>query len=139
MPKLQTFDRYQFSMRGTLLPGDRFRVSGGPVYHCADGSKLSMYERGEFIFVRYCQRGASKWLEARRHPDGGFVVLWVGRSIASPLIPNLRRRPYRVTGKLRDKPTKSVRRARRLPETRIWFKVHPTEKPIHDEQSARSP
>ena len=100
MPKLQTFDRYQFSARGLLTPGDRFRVSGGPVYHCADGTRLSMYERGEFVFVRYCERGASKWLEARRHPDGGFVVLWVGRSMASPLIPNLRRRPYRVIGKV---------------------------------------
>ena len=104
MPNLQTFDRYQFSARGLLTPGDRFRVSGGPVYHCADGTRLSMYERGEFVFLRYCERGASKWLEARRHPDGGFVVLWVGRSIASPLIPNLRRRPYRVIGKVQKAP-----------------------------------
>ncbi|MGE0535183.1 MAG: hypothetical protein AB7O68_09420 [Pirellulales bacterium] len=103
MPKLKTFDSYQFSTRGTLTPGDRFRVSGGPVYQCADGTKLRMYERGEFVFVRYCERGASKWLEAHRHPDGAFVVLWVGRSIASPLIPNLRRRPYRVTVSLRHK------------------------------------
>jgi hypothetical protein len=65
MPKLKTFDSFQFSTRGTLLPGDRFRVSGGPIYQCADGTKLAMDERGEFVFLRYCERGA---FEVARSP-----------------------------------------------------------------------
>jgi hypothetical protein len=75
------------------VPGDRFRVSGGPIYVTDDGRKFPMFERGVLVFKRYCVRGAARWLEAMRG-DGGIVVLWVGRSGRSPAVPNLRRRPY---------------------------------------------
>lgn len=82
-----------------LAPGDRFRVTGGPVYITEEGRTISMFERGVFVFRRYCVRGAAKWIEACRQ-DGGMVVLWVGKSCRSPIEANLRRRPYRVTGKV---------------------------------------
>lgn len=70
-----------------------------------------MSERGEFLFRRYCVRGASKWIEACRTDGGGFVVLWVGRPGRSEEIPNLRRRPYRIVGKVGEK--KRQRKARK--------------------------
>ena len=60
-----------------------------------------MYERGVFVFRRYCELGSSKWIEAKREADGRVVILWVGKPVRSKTIPNLRRRPYRIVGKVR--------------------------------------
>ena len=30
--KLQVFDQFRYGRRSVLVPGDHFRVSGGPVY-----------------------------------------------------------------------------------------------------------
>ena len=98
--KLVVRDEYRYDPRSILKPGDRFRVTGGPVYITNDGVKVPMYERGVFVFKRHCQRGAEQWLEAHRADGGGFVLLWVGKSGRSKTIPNLRRRPYRITRKL---------------------------------------
>jgi len=101
--KLVVCDRYRYGPRGVLVKGDRFKVTGGPIYVTDGGERLPMYERGVFVFQRYCEKGAARWIEACRADGGGFVVLWVGRSVRSRNIPNLRRRPYRVTGKVGDK------------------------------------
>jgi hypothetical protein len=93
--RLEIFDHYRYSPRSVLVPGDRFRVSGGPVYVTDDGRKIPLADRGVFVFRRYCVQGASRWIEAHR-ADGGFAVLWVGKSGRSPTVPNLRRRPYRI-------------------------------------------
>ena len=98
---LQVFDRYPFGPRSVLVPGDRFRVSGGPFYVTDDGRKIPLADRGMFVFRRYCVQGAARWIEAHR-ADGGLAILWVGKPGHSPAVPNLRRRPYRVCGKLRD-------------------------------------
>jgi len=100
--KIQDFDQYRYGLRGVLKPGDRFRVQGGPVYVTALGVKIPMYERGVLVFRKLCIRGSAKWIEAYRANGGGFVLLWVGKSSRSPTIPNLRRRPYRITGKVRS-------------------------------------
>ena len=42
---LQTFSQYRYSARGVLMPGDRFRVKGGPVYVTDDGKVFPMRER----------------------------------------------------------------------------------------------
>jgi hypothetical protein len=97
--KLKEFDEYSYGPRRTLHPGDRFRVKGGPVYIMDDGKQVPMYERGVFVFQKYCERGAQRWIEARRS-DGGTSVLWVGRSMRSPAVSSLRRRPYRITRKI---------------------------------------
>ena len=104
--KIQDFDQYRYGQRGVLKPGDRFRVQGGPVYVTDKGVKIPMYERGVLVFRKLCIRSAAKWIEAYRANGGGFVLLWVGKSGRSPTIPNLRRRPYRITGKVRPKNTK---------------------------------
>jgi hypothetical protein len=104
---LQVFDRYQYGSRGTLVPGDRFRVRGGPIYVTDDGKTIQIADRGVFVFRRYCVRGAAKWIEAYR-ADGGTAILWVGRPTRSLAVPNLRRRPYRVS-KLLD-PKSRLRR-----------------------------
>ena len=101
--KLQVFTEYRYGPRSVLIPGDRFRVKGGPIYVTDGGAEIPMYERGIFVFRRYCVRGASKWIEADQERDGSLAVLWVDRSVRSTAIPNLRRRPYRITGKLREK------------------------------------
>jgi hypothetical protein len=89
--KLKEHDEYCYGPRRALKPGDRFRVKGGPIYVTDDGNQVPMYERG-----------AEKWLEARRADTGGVSVLWVGRAMRSPAVPSLRRRPYRITRKIRQ-------------------------------------
>ncbi len=93
--KLQEFDEYVYGPRSVLRPGDRFRVSGGPYYENEDGSRSLMGERGTFKFVRYCTRGASKWIEASR-VGGGTVVLWVGKAGPNKDLPSFKRKPYKV-------------------------------------------
>jgi hypothetical protein len=83
-----------------LVKGDRFRVTGGPIYVTASGEKIPMYERGVFLFDRYCEQGAAKWIEAFQGDGSGRVVLWVGRTIRSKMVPGLLRRPYRTTRKV---------------------------------------
>ena len=78
-----------------LHPGDRFRVSGGPYYENEDGSKTLMAERGMFKFRRYCQKGASRWIEATR-VGGGTVVLWVGKPGPNKDLPSFKRKPYKI-------------------------------------------
>ena len=56
-----------------------------------------MYDRGEFVFRRFCIRGAAKWIEAYRADGGGMAILWVGRAGRSRVAPNLRHRPYKIT------------------------------------------
>ena len=101
--KFQVMEEFQFGPKSVLRPGDRFRVTGGPFYVTDDGEKVPMYERGVFVFERHCVQGAAKWIDAHRADGGGHVVLWVGRPCWSETIPNLRRRPYRVTQKLGKK------------------------------------
>lgn len=93
--KLQEFNEYVYGPRSVLRPGDLFRVSGGPVYENEDGSTTLMAERGTFKFLRYCIRGADKWIEAQQ-VGGGVVVLWVGKKKANPDLPSFKRRPYKV-------------------------------------------
>lgn len=102
--KLQVFHEYRYGRRGVLHPGDRFRVSGGPVYITDDGSVVPMYERGVFVFHTFCVQGAARWIEAHR-TDGGIVILWVGKTCRSPAVPNLRRKAYRVSKILCQEPS----------------------------------
>jgi len=99
---LQIFDQYRYGPRSMLVPGDRFRASGGPVYITDDGRAIPVADRGIFVFRRYCVQGAARWIEAHRNDGGGTLILWVGKASRSPTVPNLRRKPYRVTGKVHD-------------------------------------
>ena len=94
------FEEYRFGPRSKLVKGDRFRVAGGPVYVATTGQKIPMYERGVFLFDRYCEQGPAKWIEAFGSDGSGRVVLWVGRATRSKSVPGMVRRPYRVTRKL---------------------------------------
>jgi hypothetical protein len=107
---LQVFKEYRYGPRSVLVPGDRFHVSGGPVYVTDDGKVIPVADRGVFVFRRYCVQGAAKWLEAHRSDGSGLVILWVGKTSRSRAIPNLRRRPYRVTGKVQAAVPKARRR-----------------------------
>jgi hypothetical protein len=101
--RLQVCDQYRYGPRSVLVPGDRFRATGGPVYVTDDGKLISMADRGQFIFRRYCVQGTARWLEAYRADGSGLAILWVGKTSRSLAIPNLRRRPYRVTKVLNSK------------------------------------
>lgn len=107
--KLQEHDEFHYGQKRLLQPGDRFRVQGGPVYVLQDGTKMPMRERGIFRFLRYCTRGAAKWLEARRVDEGAVAILWVGRTMRSPTVPGLCRKPYRVH-KVRGKRPRAYRK-----------------------------
>ena len=61
----------------------------------------------------YCVQGSAKWIDAHRADGGGHVVLWVGKPCWSKAVPNLRRRPYRITQKLGKK--KASRTAAKKP------------------------
>ena len=87
--KLQEYGEYAYGLRGVLQPGDKFRVSGGPFYQNDDGTKTSMAERGTFVFRRYCEKGASKWIEATR-VGGENVVLSVGKAVANRDLPSFK-------------------------------------------------
>jgi hypothetical protein len=106
---LEVFDHYRYGPRSVLVPGEQFRVSGGPVYVTDDGRKIPMADRGVFVFHRYCVKGTARWIEAYR-ADGGLAILWVGKTGRSPTVPNLRRRPYRIRGNVRDPQLRCRRR-----------------------------
>ncbi len=107
--KLQTFDEFRYGPRAVLKLGDKFRVSGGPVYVSDDGVEHAVADRGIFKFRRYCVQGAQKWIEAYSGDGSGTVVLWVGKAGRSPTVENLRRKPYKVrkvTGRKRKRTVK---------------------------------
>ena len=57
---LQVFDQYRYGPRSVLVPGDRFRATGGPVYITDDGKAIPVADRGVFVFRRYCVQGAAR-------------------------------------------------------------------------------
>jgi hypothetical protein len=107
--ELRVYREYRFGPRSVLVPGDRFRVTGGPVYVTDEGRQIPMAERGVFVFRRFCVRGAARWIEAHSETSGGHVILGVGKSVRSRIAPNLRRRPYRITGKVVEPAPKRLR------------------------------
>ena len=69
---LQVFDQYRYGPRSVLVPGDRFRATGGPVYVTDDGKAIPVADRGIFVFRRYwrprcCQMDRSA-LKRRQRP-----------------------------------------------------------------------
>ena len=125
-PTLKTFTRYRHGKRSYLYPGDRFRASGGSYYATTDddGNKVRfpMGERGVFTFRRYCERGASKWIEAIRE-GGSIAIIYVGRPRPSPVVEGLRLRPHTI------RPVYARRRRKRVPPThtqRTLFEAHAT-------------
>jgi hypothetical protein len=109
---LQVFDHYRYGPRSVLVPGDRFRATGGPLYVTDDGKAIPVSDRGIFVFRRYCVQGAARWIEAHRNDGSGLVLLWVGKTSRSRAVPNLRRKPYRVIGKVRDAASRPRKRQR---------------------------
>jgi hypothetical protein len=109
--ELRVYREYRFGPRSVLEPGDRFRVTGGPIYVTDDDRQFPMAERGVFVFHRFCVRGAARWIEAHSETSGGHAILGVGKSVRSRIVPNLRRRPYRVTGKVVGPAPKQIRRS----------------------------
>jgi hypothetical protein len=115
MGELRVHPEFQFGPRSVLVAGDRFRVTGGPVYVTDSGQEILMAERGVFVFRQFCVCGAAQWLEAFSESDRVHVVLAVGKSHRSRFVPNLRCRPYRVTGKVLGPVLKRRRRSVKKP------------------------
>jgi hypothetical protein len=90
--------RFRYGKRSFIHPGDKFRSSGGPVYIGSDdaGRKVehSMGETGVFVFQRYCELGASKWIEATS--ETRRVIIYVGRQRRSPRVDGIRLRPHKI-------------------------------------------
>ncbi len=114
------FDRYRYGKRSFLYPGDRFRASGGPQFTGTDDNgkrtRIPMNEAGVFVFRRYCEYGASKWIEAYREAHG-IAIIYVGRPRKSPNVDGLRLRPHTirlVTGRRRKKRAKETREVQKV-------------------------
>ena len=114
------FDRYRYGKRSFLYPGDRFRASGGPQFTGTDDNgkrtRIPMNEAGVFVFRRYCEYGASKWIEAYREGHG-IAIIYVGRPRKSPNVDGLRLRPHTirlVTGRRRKKRVKVPREVQKM-------------------------
>ncbi len=114
------FDRYRYGKRSFLYPGDRFRASGGPQFTGTDDNgkrtRIPMSEAGVFVFRRYCENGASKWIEAYREGHG-IAIIYVGRPRKSPNVDGLRLRPHTirlVTGRRRKKRAKETREVQKV-------------------------
>jgi hypothetical protein len=97
--KLLTFSRYRYGKRSYVYPGDKFRASGGPYYCGTDDQgnriRIPMGETGRFTFRRYCELGASKWIEATSE-HCGTAIIYVGRGRPSRLVDGLRLRPHKI-------------------------------------------
>ena len=61
-----------------------------------------MGEKGVFVFRRYCQMGASKWIEATSD-ECGTAIIYVGRARRSPRLDGLRLRPHKIRAAYRIK------------------------------------
>lgn len=108
-------DEMHVSPRVTLRAGDVFRATGGPYYrHRNDAGqwvKTAMHERGPFVFLRLAQLGRRAWIEAFACKARHCVVLPITARRAA--VPGLVPRPYRVTGKVRERATSNDSRPRR--------------------------
>lgn len=85
---------YQISPRVTLVPGDKFRVAGGPYYRLASGERVSMAARGTFTLVAV-EQGRGGRVQLLAYGPGGWAVLHVAGRRRSR-VPGLVARPYRV-------------------------------------------
>jgi hypothetical protein len=106
MREILVHDEYVVSERVTLRAGDIFRAKGGPYYVKRDSKgnkvRMSMAARGPFRFMRVCEEGDRKWIEAVSMKDGTAAVISLTkrRSIMpGSLIP----RPYVILGKVSGK------------------------------------
>lgn len=85
---------YQLSPRVTLHPGDRFRVTAGPYYRLADGTRVPMAARGTFTLLAVEQTARGR-VTLLAYGTGGYAVLHVAGRRRSR-VPGLVARPYRV-------------------------------------------
>lgn len=85
---------YQISPRVTLHPGDKFRVTAGPYYRLADGTKVPMAARGVFTLVEVL-RGRGERVSLLGYGREGFALIHVSGRRRSR-VPGLVARPYRV-------------------------------------------
>ena len=99
--KTLTASEYRVSPRVVLVPGDKFRISGGPYWRCSDGSRVPMAERGVLTFSRVVRRGAVVLIEA--FGSGGWCVLHVEGRRRNRVDPALVCRPYRIKARLRQR------------------------------------
>jgi hypothetical protein len=88
---------YRISPRVVLVPGDRFKVSGGPYYRCHDGRRIPLAARGTFRLSEVIRRRSRVYLLA--HGCEGWALLHVEGRRKSP-VPGMVPRAYRVTRRI---------------------------------------
>ena len=96
---LQTYSRFRYGKRSFIYAGDKFRSSGGPYYvgKDEDGKRVRqpMGETGAFAFRKYCELGASKWIEATTD-EHQTIIIYVGRKRKSSNVDGLMLRPHKI-------------------------------------------
>jgi hypothetical protein len=100
--KTTTEDEYRVSARVVLLPGDQFRVSGGPYWRLPGGERVPMATRGIVTFRQAIRRGSVVCLVASSKGEGTVVLHVAGRR-RNRMMPCLVCRPYTVKSKVRKK------------------------------------
>jgi hypothetical protein len=107
--KQQLAAEYRYGKKAVLRPGDRFRVSKGPYHVLANGKKVGMAERGEFVFIDYFEADHCILARSGKKGECHTALLWVGPEIPCPKIPGTIRRPYRIQ-RVRAQTNRAVRR-----------------------------
>jgi hypothetical protein len=97
---------YRLGPRTVIRPGDRFRVSSGPYYRLADGTKIPLAARGTYTLLAV-DAGRRGRVQLLAYGAGGFAVLHVAGRRRSR-VPGLVCRPYKV------RPAKKSRTARKV-------------------------
>lgn len=98
---METMPEYRVSARVVLRPGDRFRVRGGPYWRSASGEKIPMAVRGICRLVAAYTHRRKTYLLVQA--SDGVAVLHVAGRRRNRMMPELVCRPYRVSGKIREK------------------------------------
>lgn len=97
---------YRVSERVVLMPGDVFRAKGGPYYTSRNEQgkrvKINMAAKGPFVFYALFECGRKKWIYAFSQNEHSFTTLPLTRWRTIDL-PNFVNRPYKITGKVRQK------------------------------------
>jgi hypothetical protein len=98
---MKTLPEFQLSPRTIIRPGDRIRVSGGPVHVRANGDKIRVGERGQFIIRDLFKRRGRIYATASKIDNDGmyagvFTLFISGRAVRSALTETILNKPYRV-------------------------------------------
>lgn len=97
----RTAERYEYLPGRFIVPGDLIRVSRGPRYVLADGTRVPIGHRGTMRLAAIRVEGRSRLVLVCYQPNNGWCHLGTGRP-RHPIDSAVEHRPYRIV-KVRPK------------------------------------